>query len=302
MTRKVLTIGRSGQMGRALQALPSDDDLIYEAMGRPEVDLASPQTISRAIDRHRPAIVVNAAAWTAVDRAEDEVDAVNTINALAPAVLAEQCRKAGIPLIHLSTDYVFDGSASQPYSVDDPVNPRTVYGSTKAAGETGVRSNVREHLIFRLAWLFSETGHCFPNTILKLAKERDEISVVDDQTGSPTYAGDAASGLHKIIKLTLSGREEWGTYHLTNAGSATWCGFARAVLGEAARFGHPRPTVNPILSKDYPTKAARPAYSVLDNSLSETRFGIRMPHWRDAISRCIRSKFDGNPGNGAALP
>jgi dTDP-4-dehydrorhamnose reductase len=291
MNRRVLVIGRTGQMARALQEIPSDMGFAYEAIGRPEVDLTLPHTLAKAIERHRPLIVVNAAAYTAVDLAEREPDAANTVNGIAPGVLAESCKKAAIPLIHLSTDYVFDGSARRPYAVDHPVNPQTVYGSTKATGESEVRKNLREHLIVRLAWLYDETGRNFLNTILKMAHERDSINVVNDQTGPPTYAHDAARALHQIVQQIFSGNPIWGTFHLTNRGSTTWYSFAGEILRQAERFGHPRATIHPVSSAEYPVKTRRPAYSVLDTSLTEECFGISLPSWEDALARCIEAKF-----------
>jgi dTDP-4-dehydrorhamnose reductase len=294
VTCKVLVIGRTGQMARALQSI-SSAALTYEAVGRPEIDMTRPETMAAAIDSHRPAIVINAAAYTAVDLAESEPETAELINAVAPGILANFCNTAGIPLIHLSTDYVFDGAADRPLAVDNPVNPRNVYGSSKAAGERAVRANLPQHIIVRLAWLYDERGRNFLNTILRLARERTTIDVVNDQTGCPTYTSDAALALDRIAQRVTTSVPSWGTYHLTNEGSATWFAFACAILREAERFGHPQAAIRPISSDEYPTKAYRPRYSVLDNSLTLEHFGVRLPHWEDGLARCVRSKFASAP-------
>jgi dTDP-4-dehydrorhamnose reductase len=261
--------------------------------GRPEIDFTIAETVDAAVTRHEPHLVINAAAWTAVDLAERLSSTAFELNAEGPKRLAAACRRAGIPLIHLSTDYVFDGMARLPYAVDHPVAPLNVYGASKAAGEAAVRDILDQHVILRLAWLHSEAGGNFVATILGLAEKRQTLEVVDDQTGSPTFAHDVALAIDHIVGKILAKEpvDVWGTYHLTNAGQTTWRGLAAAILDEASRFGHPKPVVRAISSLDYQTAAPRPAYSVLDTSLTKKRFGITLPGWKDAVVRNIAARF-----------
>jgi dTDP-4-dehydrorhamnose reductase len=291
----VLVIGRSGQVARALARCSSQHGLSYGCLGRPEIDLAHPRSLKAALDRRRPQLIVNAAAWTEVDRAETEPAAAFRVNAEGPQWLARWCRSSGVPLIQLSTDYVFNGEGHRPYRSEDPISPLNIYGRSKAAGEAAVRTELNEHVIVRLAWLYDAAGRNFLNAILRLAEQRPSIDVVDDQKGSPTFACDAATGIDVIAGRILnpSGSPLWGICHLANAGETTWRGFAEQLLDDASRFGHPRPAVRPIPSSEYATAARRPRYSVLDTSLARERYGVRLPEWRDAVSRCIAEKFTG---------
>jgi dTDP-4-dehydrorhamnose reductase len=290
---KVLVIGRNGQIAQALHKLSFRSRANYHFVGRPEIDLGDPGKIDSALAAYEPHLVVNAAAWTAVDLAQSDAQTAYQINARAPGIVADYCNRAGIPLMHFSTDYVFNGYASTPYAVGDPVDPLNVYGASKAAGETAVRNSLKNHVILRLAWLYSESGGNFVNTMLRLATESNEIKVVDDQRGSPTFASDAALAIDIIVNRIVSSVRPvpWGTYHLTNSGETTWYGLAEKVFDRAHAFGHPRPVVHPIRSKDYPSPARRPSYSVLDTSLTQECFGIALPDWQDALSRCIRNRF-----------
>jgi dTDP-4-dehydrorhamnose reductase len=283
----VLVIGREGQVATALARL--DSPFVYRCCPRTEADLTVTATLEAAIARHRPAVVVNAGAYNGVDRAEQEPAVAFAVNAEGPGRLAELCRAGGIPLVHLSSDYVFDGRGSEPYRVDHPVAPLGVYGRSKAAGEEAVRTAFGEHVIVRTAWVFSEGGQNFLTTMLRLARERAELAIVNDQTGSPTYASDLAGAVDRIVGRIFDAQAQtpWGTCHVANAGMTTWYGLACEIFRAGAEVGLPAPRVTPITTADYPTPARRPAYSVLDTSVAAERFGIAMPAWQDAVGRCI---------------
>ena len=293
-TGSILVIGRSGQVATALSAINTSSRFSHHCLGRPIVDLSEPDRLRSAIDTIRPVLVINAAAYTAVDRAESEAELAHQINTEGPANLAALCGQAGLPLIHLSTDYVFDGTSDTPYSPDDPINPQGVYGASKAAGEEAVRDKLQQHIILRTSWVYSEGGHNFVNTMLRLAQQRTTLDIVDDQTGTPTYAADLASALEQIAaKILDCGRSApWGTYHLTNQGQTSWYGFAREIFEIAQTHGHPTPTLKPISTSDYPTSAKRPAYSVLDTGSLEEAFGVRLPPWQNALHRCLQNILD----------
>lgn len=287
--QNVLVIGRAGQVASALERLSDASSLNYCCRNRDVVDLTRPSSLQRAIDDVRPEMVVNAAAYTAVDKAEEEPAIAHAVNAEGPGALAALCQKSGIPLIHLSTDYVFDGTARKPYRVDDPVQPLGVYGESKLAGDLAVREELSEHVILRTAWVFSEGGRNFVTTMLRLGAVRLELRVVDDQVGSPTYAADIAAAIDAVARRQLEAADarHWGTYHFTNTGEVSWCGFANEIFRLAALRGSPAPTIVPIPTQAYPTPARRPAYSVLDTSLIRERFGISSASWQNALERCM---------------
>ena len=227
-------------------------------------------------------VCINCAAYTAVDKAEDEPELARLVNTTAPWVLAETCLRHNALLIHISTDYVFDGQASEPYSVDAPVNPKSVYGMTKAHGERYIRETGCNHIIIRTAWLYSTTGKNFVKTMLSLSDTRDEINVVNDQRGCPTYAPDLAVAI--VALMDHYGLEPvHETFHFTNEGQITWFDFATAIM----EIGGKACKVNPITTDQYPTKAKRPAYSVLDLSKIKSITGIEIPYWRDSLVKCI---------------
>jgi dTDP-4-dehydrorhamnose reductase len=286
MTR-VLVLGAGGQVGRELcrYAWPTGTSLI--ALDRSRLDITRREAIAAAFSEARPEIVVNAAAFTAVDRAESEAEAAWTVNRDGPAHIAAACHAAGIPLIHLSTDYVFDGKTSRPYREDDPVNPLGVYGASKEGGERAVREALREHIILRTAWVYSPHGHNFVKTMLRLAAERPALRVVADQTGSPTNAADIAAAIARIAEQLGSGNVAWGTYHFAGAGAVTWQGFAEAIFGLAARWRGPPPRVDAITTAEYPTPAQRPANSVLDCARIGVAFGIVPRPWRAMLAEAI---------------
>src|SRR5438445_1348437 len=290
---KLLVLGAGGQVGHELSRLAWPAGYRVSAFGRAEIDITRQEAVAAAVDRERPDIVINAAAYTAVDRAESEHDAAWAGNCAGPRCVAVTCRSAGIPLIHISTDYVFDGSKQGPYREDDPVNPLGVYGRSKEAGDRAVREALPEPVVLRTAWVYSAHGHNFVKTMLRLAGERPVLRVVADQTGSPTSAADIAAAIARVVQRIAGGQGRWGTYHFTGAGAVTWHGFAEAIFELAAPWRGPPPRVEPITTADYPTPARRPANSVLDCRLIAETFGIIPRPWREALAEVIRELYDG---------
>ena len=284
-----LVLGQTGQLARALaNAMPGTGvDLVFA--GRTRADLGDTEQVLAVLREIRPAFVINAAAYTAVDNAENDEARALAINGIAPGIIAEYCASAGISLIHISTDYVFDGASDQPYQTDDICNPKSAYGRSKLAGENAVREACDRHFILRTSWLYSENGTNFLRTMLRLGAERDHLSVVDDQIGAPTYVGDLANAVLSIVDIIRSKPDTapYGTYHVTNAGSASWYGFAAAIFASRAAEGLVVPELRAITTAEYPTPAARPARSVLDMSTTRSNLGIEMPDWRDGLSRCL---------------
>jgi dTDP-4-dehydrorhamnose reductase len=301
MKRTILLTGRTGQVGsQLLHLLPEIGEVI--APDRHELDLLNPDSVRRTVREIRPELIVNAAAFTAVDAAETQEAAADAINATAPGVLAEEAKKIRAAVVHYSTDYVFDGSKRTPYEEADTAVPINVYGKTKLAGEQAVLATGVPHLIFRTAWVYSTRGRNFLRTILRLASEKEELRVVRDQFGAPTWSRAVAEATVKILAQLTSQDSSpansflrvSGIYHLTAAGETTWYDFARAILEEAAHlspavewFGDAtrgRPLITrriiPIATAEYPTLAARPAFSVLSNSHLIRTFGVELPHWR----------------------
>ncbi|MFC6215862.1 dTDP-4-dehydrorhamnose reductase, partial [Fodinicurvata halophila] len=260
-----------------------------EARGRMEMDLTDPAAVQAAVAERPWAAVVNAAAYTAVDQAESEAEAAYALNRDGPAALARACRAAGLPLIHISTDYVFDGQKDGAWQEDDPINPQSVYGASKAAGEVEVRATLPQHVILRTAWVFSDSGHNFVKTMLRVGAERDELRIVDDQRGSPTAADDIAAATVTILERLLSGRGAYGTFHFANSGTTSWYGFAQAIFEEVAARGQNVPRLTPIPTRDYPTPAARPMNSVLDCRRIAQTYGITPRPWAAALSDTLDS-------------
>lgn len=289
-------VGESGQVACALKRVArlrgaSEHGVSLVARGRPEVDLCKPASLEVFLDEVRPGVVVNAGAYTAVDKAESEREAAFAVNAHGSQALAEACEARGVPLIHISTDYVFDGAKGAPYVEDDLRKPGTVYGASKAAGEVAIAAAAPRHVILRTAWVYGLEGGNFVRTMLRLGAERDELGVVCDQHGTPTFADDIAE---MILKIAARVREEpaesdvWGVYHFTNGGATTWHGFAEAIFAHAAAAGLKVPRdVKPIGTADYPTPAKRPAYSVLDCSKIERVFGVERDAWDAALARAM---------------
>ena len=288
---KLLLLGGNGQVGRELRrTLPALGHVVVATRAGAEGELAAdfdaPDSVGELVRRIAPDVVVNAVAHTAVDRAESEPDAAFRVNALAPAAIAQACAATGALLLHYSTDYVFDGSASRPYREDDVTAPLGVYGASKLAGEEAVRASGARHAILRTAWVYAAHGKNFLHTMLRLASERDELRVVADQIGAPTPAAWIADASARIV---AHGVPASGTWHLVAAGETSWHGFAEAIIDEelAAGLLARRPRVLPITTADYPTPARRPAYSVLDTTRLRRDFGIAAPEWRDGLHAVI---------------
>ncbi|MBD2517413.1 dTDP-4-dehydrorhamnose reductase [Nostoc sp. FACHB-973] len=286
-SKSILLIGNNGQVGQELQQiLPSYGNTI--SVSRPTVDLTEPDTLRSIIRAKQPQIIINAAAYTAVDKAESESELATAINATAPLILAEESQKLGAFLIHISTDYVFDGNGCRPYQETDATNPLSVYGKTKLAGEQAIQENCTHHLILRTAWVYGNFGKSnFVKTMLRLGAERTEMRIVADQIGSPTWAKDIAAVIGEMIpKLTT---DIAGTYHYTNSGVASWYDFAIAIFEEAQQLGFPLKVENiiPITTPEYPTPARRPAYSVLACGKISTLLGKYPPHWRQRLREML---------------
>jgi dTDP-4-dehydrorhamnose reductase len=294
MTAPLLVVfGRSGQIGSELARAPLPAGVRLSSIGREEVELSgSAAAIAAALNRHAagasPVVVVNAAGYTAVDRAESDEAACHAANSQGAAAIASACAKRGFPLIHLSTDYVFDGRKSEAYREDDPVGPMSVYGRTKLLGEEAVRRSTTAHVIIRTAWVYSPFGSNFVKTMLRLSRERPELAIVDDQRGCPTAAKDIAEAVVSIASQLASGKADgYGTLHYCGRGACTWYEFAREIFAHAARFGHPVPSLRPIASAEYPTAARRPANSVLDCSKIRAVYNIETRPWQAAVAACI---------------
>ena len=282
---KILMLGKTGQVGAALtpllrQLAGSSADEAVVTLGRADVDLSDAAALVQAVQRVQPSLIVNAAAHTAVDRAETEPDIAFAINAVAPGVLAEQAAKLDALLVHYSTDYVFDGSQRTPYRESDPTHPLGVYGESKLAGEQAVQDSGCRHLLLRTSWVYDSTGRNFLTTMLRLAKQHGKLRVVGDQHGSPTSAAMIAEASLQLIRSMLNQPAmQGGLYHLTAQGQTTWHGFAQAIMHKA---GLDIP-IEAITTADYPTPAKRPAYSVLDSSKLQREFNYRLPDWRQAL-------------------
>lgn len=300
MKPRILLIGKNGQLGRSLcRFLPQLGDVT--AVDRQQLDLCRPEQIRDCIRSVRPDLIVNAAAYTAVDRAESEPQLAQTINIDAPGIIAEAAREAGAALVHYSTDYVFDGTKGVPYVETDAPNPLSVYGRTKLAGERAIQQAGIPHLIFRTQWVYAREGRNFLLTVLRLATEREELRIVQDQIGAPTSSMALAEATVSVLTRIYSGEDARdhftgvsGVYHMTAAGETNWYEFAKAILEEAhgdsgnspwlAAATNRRPLmagrVTPIATKDYPTPARRPLYSVLSNARLNRTFETRLPDWR----------------------
>ena len=305
---KILLTGKTGQVGRELAPLL---DRVGEvtALDRQQLDLTKPDEIRQAVRGVRPDLIVNAAAYTAVDRAESEEAIAQAINAVAPGVLAEEAKKLGALLVHYSTDYIFDGSKGRPYEENDPTNPLSAYGRTKLEGERAIQQAEPAYLIFRTAWVYAREGRNFLLTILRLAAEKEELRIVRDQIGAPTSSQEIAAATVKVleqIRTPAANVRQWpeikGIYHMTAGGETNWYEFAKLILEVAASQSRPeawfaaatrgRPLMTrrivPIATKDYPTPARRPLYSVLSNKRLNREFGVKLPDWEAQLRLIFR--------------
>ena len=286
----ILAFGGNGQLGQELTRAAAASATPLAALSRAQADIADPAAVRDAIARHDPSLVVNAAAYTKVDLAETEIEAAHQGNEIGPVTLSAACASAGVPLIHISTDYVFDGTKQGPYVESDPIAPINSYGRTKAAGERSVRESTPLHVILRTSWIYGEFGQNFLKTMLRLAATRDELRVVADQRGCPTSTSDLADAILAIASQLLGGKKPWGTYHFAGSGVTTWHGFASRIVAAQAPFTGRRPRVTAITATEFPTPARRPSNSELDCSLFERVFGFRGRPWAqevDAVTRAL---------------
>ncbi|GAD02742.1 dTDP-4-dehydrorhamnose reductase [Agarivorans albus] len=287
---KIMLTGANGQLGSCLQDLAANSDVFsIIATDYQELDVTNEQAVSEFVGNAQPDIIVNAAAHTAVDKAQTEIELATAINAKGPEYLANAAREVGIPTIHVSTDYVFDGTASTPYLPTHPAKPLGVYGETKWQGEEAVRNALAEHIIIRTAWVFSEYGNNFVKTMLRLGGEREALGVIADQYGCPTYAGDLAAAILHCCAQIKGGKTAWGSYHHCGDLPTSWHGFTRAILAEGLAQGKlaNAAKLNAIKTEDYPLPAPRPAYSVMDCGSMFDAWGVGASDWRRALSRVV---------------
>ena len=285
---KILVCGRNGQLAQALQgALAGLGEL--HLLGREQLDLAHPEALREPLRQLAPDLIVNAAAYTAVDQAEQDAQQAFAINAEGPRVLAEEAARLGVPLIHYSTDYIFDGSKPSPYTEQDTPHPLSVYGCSKLAGEQAIAAVVGEHLILRTSWVYSLHGRNFLLTMQRLLQERPQLRVVDDQIGAPTWTATIAASTRALIERWQAGQPgAWGTYHLTAQGETSWFCFAQAIGEHLRAQGLPCAELLPIPSSEYPTPARRPRNSRLDCSRLAREWQVSQPHWRQALIDCLK--------------
>jgi len=301
---RILVTGRNGQVGfELLRSLAGQGQVI--AVGRDQLDLSDPDSIRRTVRETGPDLIINAAAYTAVDRAESEPELALAINGVAPGILAEEAKRLGSALIHYSTDYVFDGTKGAPYTEDDEPRPINAYGRTKLAGERAIEAVDVPHLILRTSWIYGARGKNFLLTILRLAREREELSIVDDQVGAPTWSRALAAATGDILRRLGYGQpgfgdactQQRGIYNLSAAGQTSWHGFAAAILAQAASappgqsdFALARvPVLKRIQTEQYPLPAGRPRYSVLANAKLQRAFGFAMADWKTSLAECMSS-------------
>lgn len=297
----ILVTGASGQLGRELAQRLSATEAV--CLTRAELDLTDAAALGAALARLRPRVVINAAAYTAVDRAETEAAAAFAANAEAPGLLARACAEAGAALLHVSTDYVFDGASRRPWREDNATGPINVYGASKLAGEQAIQRALPRHIIVRTAWVFGAHGANFVRTVLRLARERGALHIVADQTGSPTWAGHLAEALIHLARRIASGETlAWGVYHYAGAPAASWHDFARHIVNSAVAQGllPAAVPIEPIASAAYPTPARRPAWSVLDGARMAETFGLAPPDWRIGLTQTLaawQAEAAGRPGS-----
>jgi len=291
---KALITGGDGQLGHELFQESKTRHFDILSPSEHQMDIADIKAVKNVIDLHQPSFVINAAAYTQVDKAESEESLAFAVNKIGCMNLAQICAKNEIPLLQVSTDYVFDGQKNMPYNESDPISPIGVYGRSKAAGETEIRSNLKEHIILRTSWLYGVRGQNFVKTILKLAGTKENIRVVSDQYGCPTNARDLAKAILTIAdKWRQQSAVAWGTYHYCGQGIVSWHEFAETIIELARRFGEVKTNrVGPITTADYPTKARRPAFSALDCNHIKKNFGIHPKPWRESLKSTVQRLFE----------
>lgn len=284
----IVICGAAGQVGYELARRAES----AVALSRHELDISDMAAVERMFEALRPRVVINAAAFTAVDRAESDEDAARAVNATGPQNLARACTHIGASLLHLSTDYVFNGESEMPWRPESEAAPLGVYGATKYEGELGIRRELGRHIILRVAWVFGARGANFARTMIRLARERSELRVVADQIGSPTYAGDIADSLLRLAdSIVAGGTLQWGTYHYCGAPAVTWHEFAQTIIKCGVQSGllEREVPVVPIATAEYPTPARRPRYSALDCSTTKTLLGISQPDWRVGLEETLKN-------------
>ena len=286
---RLLVTGAEGQVGSAVAAL-ADARLDVRPYRRSALDITNGDAIKRRFDEAMPDVVVNCAAYTAVDRAEDEPERAHAVNATALGLLGDSCAERRIPIIHLSTDYVFDGRKPTPYVEDDPPNPLGVYGASKLAGEERLRNATERHIILRVSWVFGHLGRSFVDTIVRLARTRETLTVVDDQIGAPSPAAAIADAIRRVAESACATQTHWGTYHFSTTPALSWCAFARRIVATAEEYGLLRkaPEIQPIATADWPAKAARPLNSRLDSTKIARTFGCEDEPWDGHLREYIR--------------
>ncbi|MDR9404052.1 MAG: dTDP-4-dehydrorhamnose reductase [Halothece sp. Uz-M2-17] len=285
---KILLTGKNGQVGQELELLLTQVGEVI-ALGKEELDLSNEEQIRNSIHHHQPDLIVNAGAYTAVDQAESEESLAYAVNGNAPTILAESAEQIGARLLHISTDYVFDGTKHKPYTETDQPNPISVYGKSKLAGEQGIQKHSRNYIILRTAWVYGAYGSGnFVKTMLRLGKEREELKVVSDQVGTPTWSNDIAKAIVGLV-MRLPASPVQDIYHFTNSGVASWYDFSIAIFEEAKVLHFPLKVhrVSPISTRDYPTPAQRPAYSVLSGEKISQILGTRPPQWRISLREML---------------
>ena len=277
---KAIIFGASGQLGNCIKSITGADSETFYFPGEAEANILDVEALDKIFEAQKPDYVINCAAYTAVDKAEDDSELSEKVNVTGVKNLADQCAKYGTVLIHVSTDFVFKGDVARPLTESDPTHPISVYGQTKLDGEKAA-AQIEKHVIVRTGWLYSEHGNNFVKTMLKLGADRDELRIIADQVGTPTYAIDLAGFILHIIEQQSTA---YGIYHYSNEGVTSWFDFARAVFD----VSETRVKAIPIRTDQYPTRATRPSYSVMDKSKAKETFGIEIPYWRDSLIKCIQ--------------
>ncbi|MGJ4854226.1 dTDP-4-dehydrorhamnose reductase [Labrys sp. La1] len=306
---RIVVTGREGQLAHSLRAVGASSGVDIVCLGRPQLDLSEAATVSAALLGTGADVIINAAAYTAVDRAESEPEKAHAVNAAGAGLVAQAAQRLGVPIVHISTDYVFDGGWQHPYREEDRVCPLGAYGASKHDGELRVAAANPRHVICRTSWVYSPYGQNFVKTMLRLAGERDEVGVVADQLGSPTYALDLAETLLRIARRVLDEKvvDEkaadtplFGVFHVAGGGQASWADLAEAVFAASASSGGPSARVRRIDTKDYPTPARRPADSRLDTGKLQERYGIVLPDWRASVGDCVSRLLGARAGTGSS--
>ena len=299
---RVLVFGSTGQVARELTRTTWPQGTALTSLDRKAADLSCPERLNLIVQRHRPDIVIIAAAYTNVEKAEDNEQAATLVNAAAPGAIARAAAELSVPVVSFSTDYVFDGIKSVPYEEADAVNPINAYGRSKLAGERAVRAANPKHLILRTSWVYSAFRSSFLSTMLELAATRDEIRIVADQHGCPTSAHDLAAAVSGVVPHLLGSSPSWGTYHLAGSSDTSWFGFAEAIFSTLAARGHKRPRVAAVPTSAYPTRARRPLNSRLSSEAFARAFGVRLSGFEDALPKVICEVLRATPASRRQIP